>query len=141
MDLIGRASGLVWPRVADVTSDRERQGTSGELVLGLDVMSPDGRLLITKMDEHLREKSTLDPGSKRASLLRTTPQTTLCATPVEGPTSAPGATSYERAGAGTRDAIPILHAHEERTGIPASAARVLRLLGDPVFERRARHPD
>ena len=54
MDAIGRAFGLVWPRVADVTSDHERQGKSGELVLGLDVMSPYGRLLITKMQEHLR---------------------------------------------------------------------------------------
>src|SRR2546430_89207 len=48
----------------------ERQGTSGELDLGPDVMSPYGRLLITKMQEHLRQKSTLDPRSKRASLLR-----------------------------------------------------------------------
>src|SRR5438876_3587232 len=53
-------------------------------------MTPAGRLLIRKMDEHLREKSTLDPGSKRASLLRTTLQATLCATPVEDPTSALG---------------------------------------------------
>jgi hypothetical protein len=39
LDAIGQASGLVWPHVADVTSDQERQGKSGELVLGLDVMS------------------------------------------------------------------------------------------------------
>jgi hypothetical protein len=44
----------VWPHVADVPSDHERQGKSGELVLGLDVMSPYGRLLIKKMMEHLR---------------------------------------------------------------------------------------
>jgi hypothetical protein len=33
MDAIGRASGLVWPHVADVTSDHERQGTSVNLSL------------------------------------------------------------------------------------------------------------
>jgi len=54
MDAIGRASGLVWPHAADVTSDHERQGTSDELVLVPYVMSPYGRLLITKMQEHLR---------------------------------------------------------------------------------------
>ena len=90
MDAIGGASGLVWPHVPDVTSDYECQGSPVNSSLGLDVMSPDGRLLITKMQEHLREKSTLGSGSKRASLLRTTLKTTLWATPVEGPTSALG---------------------------------------------------
>jgi hypothetical protein len=52
-----------------------------------------------------------------------------------------GNTSRERAGAGTRDAIPILNCREEGSRIRASAAIVLRVLGDPVFEGRARHPD
>ena len=39
------------------------------------------------------------------------------------------------------DAIPILNFREERTGILASAARMLRVLGDPAFEGRARYPD
>jgi len=52
-----------------------------------------------------------------------------------------GNTSRERAGAGTRDAIPILNFRDEGTGTRALAASVLRLLGDPVFEGRARHPD
>src|SRR5947208_16378228 len=42
-----------------------------------------------KNDEHLREKSTLDLSSKRASLLRTTLKTRPCATP-ESPRSALG---------------------------------------------------
>jgi hypothetical protein len=46
-----------------------------------------------------------------------------------------------RAAGGTRDAIPILNVREEGTGTPASAASVLRLLGDPALEGRARHPD
>jgi hypothetical protein len=32
MEAIGRAPGLVWPHVADVTLNHERQGKSGELV-------------------------------------------------------------------------------------------------------------
>jgi hypothetical protein len=52
MGAVGPASGLVWPHVAKVKSDS--QGKCGELVFVQDVMSPDGRLLITKMQEHLR---------------------------------------------------------------------------------------
>jgi hypothetical protein len=35
--------------------------------------------------------------------------------------------------------IPILSPREERTGILASAVRVLCVLGNPAFEGRARH--
>src|SRR5713226_1821065 len=67
------------------TSSRTVRASAVNSSLVWDMMSPDGRLPIRKMDEHLRGKSTLDPGSKRALLLRTTLRTTLCATPVEGP--------------------------------------------------------
>jgi hypothetical protein len=33
MEAIGQAPGLVWPHVANVTSDHEREGKSDELVL------------------------------------------------------------------------------------------------------------
>ncbi len=52
-----------------------------------------------------------------------------------------GSTSRERAGGGTRDAIPVLNFREEGTGTPTTAASVLRLLPDPALEGRARHPD
>jgi len=39
------------------------------------------------------------------------------------------------------DAMPILNLREEGTDIPAWTVRVLRALGDPAFESRARHPD
>jgi hypothetical protein len=81
----------VWPHVPDVNVTIGPALRLEDVVAWSgSVMTPVGRLLIRKMDEHLREKSTLDPGSKRASLLRTTLQATLCATPIEGPTSALG---------------------------------------------------
>lgn len=52
-----------------------------------------------------------------------------------------GNTSRKRGRAGTRDAIPSLNFHEEGTGTRASVASLLRVLGDPVFEGRAWHPD
>jgi hypothetical protein len=55
MDAIGPASGLVWPHVADVNVDRRASAPLEDAVAWSGaVMTPAGRLLITKMQEHLR---------------------------------------------------------------------------------------
>ncbi len=79
----------MWPHVPDVNVDRRASAPLDDGVAWSgSLMTPAGRLLIRKMDEHLREKSTLDSSSKRASPLKTTPKTTPGATPVDGPRSA-----------------------------------------------------
>jgi len=55
MDAIGRASGLVWPHVPDVNVERRASAPVEDGVCWSGpVMTPAGRLLITKMMEHLR---------------------------------------------------------------------------------------
>jgi hypothetical protein len=126
---VGPESGLVRTHVRDVDVDP----TSDDVALG--------RLLIRKMDEHLREKSTLDPRSKGRRFSGRRPRRRLGRRLSTAHDRLSGNTSRLRAGAGTRDAIPVLNLRGEGTGILTSAARVLRVLGDPVFEGRARHPD
>jgi hypothetical protein len=55
MNAIGRASGLVWPHVPDVKVDRRASAPLEDGVAWSGpVMTRAGRLLIRKMDEHLR---------------------------------------------------------------------------------------
>ena len=100
-----------------------------------------GRLLMTKMDEHLRENFTLNPRSKGRRFSGRHSRRRLARRPSRAQDRLSENTSRKRGRAGTREAIPILNLREEWTGIPASAAGVLRVLGDPVFEGRARHPN
>jgi len=52
---IGPASGIVWPHVPDVNVDSRASAPLGDgPVWSGPVMTPAGRLLIRKMDEHLR---------------------------------------------------------------------------------------
>jgi len=105
------------------------------------VMTPAGRLLIRKCVSTCDKKPRWTQVQKGRRFSGRRPRRRLVRRPSRTQHRLSGNTSRERAPAGTRDAIPILDTHEERTGMPASAARVLRVLGDPIFERRARHPD
>ena len=140
---VGRESVRVWPHVADVNADRRTSGpledevpwsrTSDDVALA--------RLLIRKMDEHLREHFTFNPCStgRRFSGRRSRRRLARRLSPAHDRLS--GNTLRKRGRAGTRDAIPIFNLRDESTGIPASAASVLGAFGDPVFEGRARHPN